>query len=163
MDQITAVRTVDHDVIDEYAAAADRVHTGRAIRGIVNQHQRIQQMDTAVSTLITDIEEKRLLDKALIVITTEFGRSPEFDSGGGCGHQGAARSCVMAGGGLSLCHARGGTDELSKEIVANPVGVPDFFATICAAVGIEYHKTLFSGDRPVPIIDRGSPIAESSI
>lgn len=128
--------------------------------GIVNQHKLIQEMDTAVATLITDLEQKRLLDKTLIVITTEFGRPPEFDSGGGRGHQGSTFSCVLAGGGLSHCGAYGETDELSKKIVANPVGVPDFFATICAAVGIDYHKNLFAGDRPVPVTAQGTPIAK---
>ena len=113
-----------------------------------------------MATLISDLEEKRLLDKTLIVITTEFGRPPEFDSGGGRGHQGTAFTNVLAGGGLSHLGAWGETDELSKKIVANPVGVPDFFATIFATVGIDYRKNLYDGDRPVPITDRGQPIAE---
>jgi hypothetical protein len=128
--------------------------------GILNQHKLIQEMDTAVTALITDLEEKRMLDKTLIVITTEFGRPPEFDSGGGRGHQGSAFTCVLAGGGLRHRGAWGETDEISKKIVANPVGVPDFFATICAAVGVDYRKNLYAGDRPVPITDRGQPIAE---
>ena len=128
--------------------------------GIVNQHKLIQEMDTAVSTLITDLEEKKLLDKTLIVITTEFGRPPEFDSGGGRGHQGSTFSCVLAGGGLAHCGAYGETDELAKKIVSNPVGVPDFFATICAALGVDYSKHLYAGDRPIPITDQGQPIAK---
>ncbi len=108
---------------------------------------------------IRDLEAKKLLDKTLIVITTEFGRPPEFDSGGGHCHQGSAFTCVLAGGGLRHCGAWGETDELSKEIVANPVSVPDFFATICAALGVDYRKNLYDGDRPVPITDQGSPIA----
>lgn len=127
--------------------------------GILNQHKLIQEMDTAVTTLITDLEEKQLLDKTLIVITTEFGRPPEFDSGGGRGHQGSAFTCVLAGGGLSHRGAWGETDDISKKIVSNPVSVPDFFATICAALGIDYCKNLYDGDRPVPITDRGQPIA----
>jgi hypothetical protein len=128
--------------------------------GILNQHKLIQELDTAVAALIADLEAKRMLDKTLIVITTEFGRPPEFDSGGGRGHQGTAFSCVLAGGGLSHCGAWGETDEIAKKIVSNPVSVPDFFATICAAVGIDYHKNLFDGDRPVPITDMGQPIAK---
>ena len=127
--------------------------------GILNQHKLIQEMDTAVTTLVTDLEEKRLLDKTLIVITTEFGRPPEFDSGGGRGHQGTAFTCVLAGGGLSHRGAWGETDDIAKKIVANPVGVPDFFATICGAVGVDYQKNLYNGDRPVPITDMGQPIA----
>ncbi|QDS90506.1 hypothetical protein EC9_47150 [Rosistilla ulvae] len=128
--------------------------------GILQQHKLIQEMDTAVSTLILDLEEKKLLDKTLIVITSEFGRPPEFDSGGGRGHQGRAFTCVLAGGGLAHQGAWGETDELSKKIVSDPVGVPDFFATICATVGIDWTKNLYAGDRPVPITDRGEPIAK---
>jgi len=126
--------------------------------GILQQHALIQELDTAFSALILDLEEKKLLDKTLIVITTEFGRPPEFDSGGGRGHQGTAFTCVLAGGGLKHCGAYGETDELSKKIVSNPVSVPDFFATIHAAVGVDYSKNLYDGDRPVPITDMGQPI-----
>jgi arylsulfatase A-like enzyme len=66
---------------------------------------------------------------------------------------------VLAGGGLKHCGAWGETGELSKEIVNNPVSVPDFFATVCAAVGVDYSKNLYDGDRPVPFTDQGMPIA----
>ena len=127
-------------------------------QGILNQHELIKELDTAVAALITDLEARRLLDKTLIVITTEFGRPPEFDGGGGRGHQGSAFSCVLAGGGLRHCGAWGQTDDIGKTIVADPVSVPDFFATICAAVGVDYCATLHDGDRPVPITDQGVPI-----
>ena len=127
--------------------------------GILKQHQLIQELDTAISALITDLESCQLLDKTLIVITTEFGRPPEFDGGGGRGHQGVGFSCVLAGGGLNHYGAWGQTDELSKTIVRDPVSVPDFFATICAALGVDYRKYLYDGDRPVPITDRGNPIS----
>ncbi|QDV26425.1 DUF1501 domain-containing protein [Aureliella helgolandensis] len=128
--------------------------------GIVNQHKLIEEMDTAVSTLIVDLQAKNLLDRTLIVITSEFGRPPEFDSGGGRGHQGSTFSCVLAGGGLAHRGAWGETDEMSKKIVADPVSVPDFFATICGCVGVDYSKYLYAGDRPVPVTDQGTPIAQ---
>ena len=127
--------------------------------GILKQHELIRELDTAVATLLIDLERVRLLEKTLIVITTEFGRPPEFDSGGGRGHQGSAFTCVLAGGGLRHCGAYGRTDNLAKTIAADPVSVPDFFATIHAAMGIDYTKNLYDGDRPVPITDMGQPIA----
>ncbi|MCC9600178.1 DUF1501 domain-containing protein [Stieleria sp. JC731] len=130
------------------------VHNG----GIEQQHKLIQEMDIAVAALIEDLQSKRLLDKTLIMITTEFGRPPEFDGGGGRGHQGTAFTCVLAGGGLNHCGAFGETDERSKKILQDPVSVPDFFATVCASVGVDYQKNLYAGDRPVPITDRGRPI-----
>ncbi len=129
-------------------------------RGILDQHALIRELDTAVSGLILDLEEKRLLDKTLVVITTEFGRPPGFDAGGGRGHQSSTFTCVLAGGGLRHQGAYGETDELSQKIVADPVSVPDFFATIHAAVGIDYTKSLYDGDRPVPITDGGKPVAK---
>jgi Protein of unknown function (DUF1501) len=127
--------------------------------GIQQQHALIRELDAAMAALITDLEARRLLDKTLIVIMSEFGRPPEFDSGGGRGHQGSAFTCVLAGGGLRHCGAFGETDELSKKITRDPVSVPDFFATIHAALGIDYTKNLYDGDRPVPITDNGHPIA----
>ena len=48
---------------------------------------------------------------------------------------------------------------MGKKIVSNPVSVPDLFATIHAAMGIDYTKNLYDGDRPVPVTDMGQPIA----
>jgi hypothetical protein len=127
--------------------------------GYVNQHLLIQELDTALATLIDDLREKKLLDKTLVVVATEFGRPPEFDGGGGRAHQGTAFSMVLAGGGLKHCGAYGVTDELSKNIVESPVSVPDFHATIHAALGIDPSKELMAGSRPVPITDGGAPIA----
>lgn len=127
--------------------------------GYKNQHLLIQELDTALAALIGDLKEKKLLDKTLIVVATEFGRPPEFDSRGGRGHQGTAFSMVLAGGGLQHCGAYGVTDELAKKPVENPVPLVDFHATIHAAMGIDPGKELMDGSRPVPITDGGKPVA----
>ncbi|WP_240772736.1 DUF1501 domain-containing protein [Phragmitibacter flavus] len=127
--------------------------------GQVNQHTLVKELDTAMSALIVDLEEKKLLDKTLVVIATEFGRPAEFDGRGGRGHQGAAFSMVLAGGGLKHRGVFGVTDELSKKIVESPVSIPDFHATIHAALGIDPHRSLMDGTRPIPITDEGKPIA----
>ncbi len=126
--------------------------------GILKQHELIQELDQAMSALILDLEAHKMLDKTLIVVTTEFGRPPQFDGGGGRGHQGRAFSCVLAGGGLRHCGAYGETDELSQGIVSDPVSVPDLFATVHKSLGIDPSKYLYDGDRPVPITDNGKPI-----
>jgi uncharacterized protein (DUF1501 family) len=126
--------------------------------GIQKQHELIRELDQALAALLIDLERRALLDKTLIVITTEFGRPPEFDGGGGRGHHSRAFSCVLAGGGLRHCGAFGETDELARKPVNDPVSVPDLFATIHAALGIDPSSTLYDGDRPVPITDEGQPI-----
>lgn len=127
--------------------------------GIDNQHVLIRELDSALATLLADLESKKLLDTTLVVIGTEFGRPPEFDGRGGRGHQGTTFSLVLAGGGLRHRGAYGVTDELAKVVVSDPVSIPDFHATIHASLGIDPMKELFDGPRPVPLTDGGSPIA----
>lgn len=128
--------------------------------GQLQQHVLIQELDTALAALLADLLEKRLLDKTLIVIGTEFGRPAEFDGRGGRGHQGTAFSLVLAGGGLAHRGAYGETDELAKKIVADPVSIPDFHATVHAALGIDPRQELMDGSRPIPLTDGGRPLAK---
>lgn len=127
--------------------------------GQLQQHLLIRELDTAFSALLEDLQSRRLLDRTLLVIATEFGRPAAFDGGGGRGHQGTAFTLVLAGGGLQHRGAYGVTDELSKEPVEHPVSLPDFHATIHAAMGVDTHTELFDGPRPIPITDGGQPIA----
>ena len=126
--------------------------------GQLNQHLLIQELDVAMSALMRDLEARRMLDKTLIVINSEFGRPAQFDSGGGRGHHSKCFSMVLAGGGLKHCGAYGVSDELAMEVVDSPVSVPDAFATILAAMQIDPEKNLYDGDRPVPITDQGKAI-----
>ncbi len=128
--------------------------------GQLNQWTLIEELDQALAALIDDLEARRRLDKTLIVIGTEFGRPPEFDGAGGRGHQSTTFSLVFAGGGLQHRGAIGVTDELSKTVVERPVSIPDFHATIHHSLGIDYRAELYDGNRPVPITDDGTPIAE---
>jgi hypothetical protein len=129
-------------------------------QGQLKQHLLIEELDKAFSTLILDLEEKKLLEKTLVVISTEFGRPPQFDGGGGRGHHSKAFTVVLAGGGLRSARVVGLTDELGESIIERPISVPDLFATACTALGIDSAKELHAGDRPVPITDQGRPIAE---
>jgi hypothetical protein len=126
------------------------------------QHGLIRRLDQGVAALVTDLEEKRLLDKTLIVIASEFGRPAQFDAGGGRGHYGKCFTVVLAGGGMKTGQAVGTTDELGMNIVDRPVSVPDLFATIYNAMGISPAKNLMDGERPVPITDGGLPVPHSS-
>lgn len=124
------------------------------------QHVLIDELDIALSALIRDLERLKRLDKTLIVISTEFGRPPEFDGGGGRGHQSKAFSVVLAGGGIKSGQAVGVTDEIGKKVVERPISVPDLFATVYNAMGINTHQELYAVDRPVPITDGGIPVRE---
>jgi hypothetical protein len=145
---------VSHNLNFVNGAGWDTHHEAHA-----QQHVLIDQVDMALSALIEDLEARGLLDKTLIAIGTEFGRPGDFDSRGGRGHQADLFTMVLAGGGLNHCGAYGVSDELSAKPVENPVSVPDFHATILAAMRINPAKDLTASSRPVPITDGGQPIA----
>ncbi len=129
-------------------------------QGQQNQHVLIDQLDRALATMIDDLQAHQMLDRTLIVVATEFGRPAAFDGGGGRGHQSTSFTMVLAGGGLKHRGAVGETDEFAKTVVDRPVSVPDFHATIHHALQIDPHRYLYDGERPVPITDGGTPIAE---
>lgn len=127
--------------------------------GINSQHTLITELDHALAGLIEDLKKHSLFEKTLIVVGTEFGRPPEFDGRGGRGHQGSAFTMLLAGGGLKHQGAYGVTDDLAKKVLEQPVSVPDFHATILAAMGIDTTQDLKDGGRPVPMTDGGQSIA----
>ena len=129
-------------------------------QGQLKQHLLIQELDRGLSALVRDLESRRMLDKTLIIISSEFGRPAQFDSGGGRGHHSKCFSMVLAGGGLNHCGGYGTSDELAMKIADKPVSVPDAFATILATLQIDPAQNLYDGDRPVPITDQGKVISD---
>jgi hypothetical protein len=128
--------------------------------GQAKQHLLIEDLDQALSALIKDLELRGLLDETLIVVATEFGRPPDFDGQSGRGHQSAAFSAAMFGGGLKTGQVIGATDDFGRKVVARPISIPDFHATILASLGVNSDIELYDGDRPIPITDHGVPIQE---
>jgi hypothetical protein len=129
--------------------------------GILNQHLLIRELDAALSALVLDLEQQKMLDKTLVVVASEFGRPAGFDGGGGRGHHSKAFTVALAGGGLANGKTIGVTDELGMTIVERPVSVPDLHATIHCALGVNPAEELYTSDnRPVPITDGGTPVRE---
>jgi hypothetical protein len=86
--------------------------------GILQQHALIEELDKALAALVLDLERRKLLDKTLIVVASEFGRPAAFDAGGGRGHHGKCFTVAMAGGGLKTGQVIGESDELAMKIVS---------------------------------------------
>jgi hypothetical protein len=120
--------------------------------------RRSAYVDPAMASLIADLQERGLLESTLIIWMGEFGRSP----GGARNHFARAWTTVLAGAGLKTGQVVGRTDDKGAEVVERPISVPDFMATVCAALGIDYKKRYESGGgRPVRIVDQGAkPITE---
>jgi arylsulfatase A-like enzyme len=120
-----------------------------------------------MSALIEDLHERNLLDSTLVVWMGEFGRTPKFEylaagRGPGRGHHGRAWSSVLMGGGIQGGQVIGRTDPIGGTVEDRPVSAPDFLATICQILGIDWKKTNDGpGGRTVRLTDKGSqPIRE---
>ena len=117
------------------------------------------ELDAALSTLLQDLESRGLLDETLVVLATEFGRTPEINQNDGRDHHPKAFTCLMAGGGIRGGQAYGKKDNKGFDVVDNKVSVPDFNATIAYALGIPMDQVLYSpSKRPFTVADKGQPI-----
>lgn len=122
---------------------------------------RCKQFDQAYAALITDLEKNGLLESTLVVVATEFGRTPEIktEHSNGRDHHPGAFSCVLAGGGIKGGVIHGATDPSGAKVKEAQVSVQDFNATIAYALGLPYEMVLMSPTkRPFKIADKGLPI-----
>lgn len=104
-------------------------------------------LDQAVSALLIDLKAKGLLDSTLVVLATEFGRSPQVTPEGGRNHFPKAFSTLLAGGGIKGGMVYGETDATGSSIVKDPVSAADFNATIGHAMGLKYDETIYSASK----------------
>jgi hypothetical protein len=120
-------------------------------------------LDQALAALLADLHSTGKLDETLVVVTTEFGRTPKIfvERDNGRNHYPQAFSALLAGGGIKGGIKYGKTDEEGREIVENMVVVPDFNATIAHALGLPLEKkTMSPSMRPFTIADKGQPILD---
>jgi uncharacterized protein (DUF1501 family) len=128
--------------------------------------QLSQQVDPAMSALLTDLKERGLLDSTLVIWMGEFGRTPKINTKGGDkpgrDHYPRAWSTLLFGGGIKGGQVVGKTDKEGATVVERPVSTIDFMATVCKTLGIDYTKKNSTPiGRPIRIVDKGeAPIKE---
>lgn len=124
--------------------------------------EKLPILDQALSGLLIDLKAKGLLDSTLVVLATEFGRTPKVTDEGGRNHFPKAFSTLMAGGGIKGGMVYGETDATGSNVTSKAVSASDFNATIGHAMGIKYDETIYSASkRPFKMAGRkGSAIKE---
>ena len=116
-------------------------------------------MDPALGSLLQDLSESGMLDKTMVIMMSEFGRTPRINENAGRDHWPKCFSCFMAGGGIKGGTVIGSSDEDGGMPKDNPVNVPDIHATICHALGIDPYKEVYTRQgRPMKLVDDGSAI-----
>jgi uncharacterized protein (DUF1501 family) len=117
------------------------------------------KLDQAFAQLIKDLEQRGLLDSTLVMLTTEFGRTPKINKDGGRDHFPRVFSVVLAGGGIRGGTVYGASDATSSAPESDPVTVEDFATTVYDRIGIVADKELMApGDRPIEIVNGGHVI-----
>lgn len=117
---------------------------------------KLVAVDQAVSALHADLERRGLLDEVLVVLASEFGRTPRLNPSGGRDHWSRASSALMFGAGLKEGVVVGKTDARGEEPAERPVSPGELHATILKAVGADPDHLLRTPDgRPVRVVEEG--------
>ena len=117
--------------------------------------------DQAFARLIRDLEERGMLDTTLVLVSSEFGRTPKINGTNGRDHYPRVFSVAMAGGGVKKGFIYGKSDALGGEPDENPVGPEDLARTMYRLLGINSQKRLvLEGVRPIDIVNGGRLITE---
>ena len=112
--------------------------------------------DQAFSALIRDLDRTGLLDRTVVMVSSEFGRTPKINKDAGRDHWPKVFSVVLAGGGVKKGYIHGASNATASEPERDPIGPEDLATTVYHQIGIIADKELMApGNRPIEIVDGG--------
>ncbi len=121
-----------------------------------NFKSQMPPLDQALAVLLEDLDSRGLLDKTLVMVSSEFGRTPKINNDAGRDHWPKVFSVMLAGGGIKRGLVYGASDPTASEPELDPVNPADLATTIYHLLGIVADKELMApGDRPIEIVDGG--------
>jgi hypothetical protein len=122
----------------------------------------IPPLDRAIAALITDLIDRGLYEKTLVVAMGEFGRTPRMNANAGRDHWGNTFSVLMGCGGMKMGQVVGRSSHRGEHVVERPLDPQDVAATVYHHLGINAHGVSFPDNqgRPLALLDRGEPIRE---
>lgn len=123
---------------------------------------RCKELDDGLSALLADLHRRGLLQETLVVVATEFGRTPEIilEHQKGRDHFPKAFSCVVAGGGVQGGRTYGKTDASGSKVVEGITSPQDLNATIAYSLGLPVDQVIISpSGRPFTVADKGKPVS----
>ncbi|MEP4079649.1 DUF1501 domain-containing protein [Haloferula sp.] len=119
--------------------------------------KQLPPVDKAIAALINDLDQRGMLESTLVLVTSEFGRTPKINPNGGRDHWPRVFSTMLAGGGVKKGYVHGSSDALGGEVDTDGVTVADLATTIYKQIGITADKELMApGNRPIEIVDGGN-------
>jgi hypothetical protein len=156
---LLARRLVEHSVryVEVQLGGWDGQHNGLEIGA-----RKAGELDGPFAALLADLDARGLLGETMVVLTTEFGRTPKVSKRGGRDHFPKAFSAVLAGGGVNGGQVIGETDAKATEIKSDKFGPEDLHSTIAYALGLNIEERIHgSGGRPFFVGNRGKVIKKA--
>jgi hypothetical protein len=121
----------------------------------------LPQFDAAASSLLSDLAERGLLERTVVAMMGEFGRSPKVNGAAGRDHWNFCYSLMLAGGGFKGGFVYGASDKIGARPSRNPVAPGDIIATLYTCLGIDPDLELSDRlGRPFALIPWGAPVRE---
>lgn len=123
--------------------------------------KRLPEVDQALAALLSDLEDRGLLDSTLVVVLGEFGRTPKINKDAGRDHWSSAMSVMMAGAGIPGGLCIGATDRQGYSAVERVLSPENFVSSIYRKLGIDPDQVLYTPQgRPAHLVSDPTPIAE---
>lgn len=119
----------------------------------------LPQFDAACSSLITDLDQRGMLERTLVAVLGDFGRTPKINGNAGRDHWNNCYTVMLAGGGIRGGYVHGASDRIGALPVAGLVTPGDVIATLYHILGVDPHETLYDNlQRPHQLVAEGSVI-----
>ena len=142
--------TVDHSNWDTH------YHNFRVL-----EEDLLPKFDLAIPSLFNDLHDRGLLEKTLVVVTGEFGRTPKINKDAGRDHWSRCFTVLLGGGGIKGGRLVGKSDKWAMDPAENPYGPEDLCATVYDRLGIDPRSEIHTPDgRPIALTNRGRVIKE---
>lgn len=123
--------------------------------------KQLPGVDQAIAAFLTDLEQRGLLQRTLVLMTGEFGRTPGINGNAGRDHYSKVFSMAAAGAGIQGGRVVGSSDKHGAEVASRPVGPSDIAATIYDRLGVDYRQSVESPEGVRTMLSRdGKPIHE---
>ncbi|MFO0967230.1 MAG: sigma-70 family RNA polymerase sigma factor [Gemmataceae bacterium] len=122
------------------------------------------ELDAGFATLLTDLRDKKMLDRTLIVWMGEFGRTPRINASTGRDHWPLNFSVVLGGAGVKGGQAIGETNADGAGVKNGAIAPEDLIATIYRAVGVDPAKEIRpKGGEKMPLVEKGAQVVKEAL
>jgi hypothetical protein len=127
----------------------------------VLKNDLLPQLDSGMTTLFRDLDDRGMLESTMVLVMGEFGRTPRVNKHAGRDHWGPSNTVLLGGGGVQGGRVVGATNSRGEKPAADPISPEDLAATVYRCVGIDPEELFYTAEgRPVKVVNDGRAISD---